>query len=43
MPQPGFDVVRMLPTRNFTCSVSPILIGPAKSQVQPSDIPGRNA
>ncbi len=43
MPQPGllFDG-RMLPTRNLTCSVSPIAIGSRKSQVQPSDIPGRN-
>ena len=42
MPQPGllFDA-RISPTRNFTCSVSPILIGSRKSQFQPSDIPGR--
>ena len=42
MPQPGllFDA-RISPMRNFTCSVSPILIGSRKSQFQPSDIPGR--
>ena len=42
MPQPGrlLDARRPV-TLNCTCSVSLILIGSRKSQVQPSDMPGR--
>lgn len=42
MPQPGRLLLARRPvTVNFTCSVSLILMGSRKSQVQPSDMPGR--
>src|SRR5205823_454016 len=42
MPQPGFFVSRIAPTRYFTRRRSPAWIGLRKSQFQPSEAPGGN-